>query len=114
MSETPSEKVQDKAAHYLLEGHVRVQSFTPSAGFQQKDEREKIRSWQLLGVAVFLRKPVSYQDVAGAIRTLLHARDGGGPARADAAPRGETGARGLTERSPVAKDPSDAMPASRR
>src|SRR6267154_254112 len=25
--------------------------FTPSAGFQQKDEREKIRSWQLLRVA---------------------------------------------------------------
>ena len=25
--------------------------FTPTAGFQKKDEREKIRSWQLLGVA---------------------------------------------------------------
>jgi uncharacterized protein (TIGR02266 family) len=74
-------------------------------------EREQLAG---LGVAVFLRKPVSYQDVAGAIRTLLHARDGGGPARAEAAPRGETDARGLTERSPVAKDPSDAMPASRR
>jgi uncharacterized protein (TIGR02266 family) len=36
-------------------------------------ERDVLAS---LGVALFLRKPVSYQDVAGAIRTLLGARVG--------------------------------------
>ena len=40
-----------------------------SAGGEQ--ERERLAS---LGVALFLRKPVSYQDVTGAIRTLLATR----------------------------------------
>jgi len=33
--------------------------FTPSAGFQHKDEREKIRSWQLLGVASGLKGTIA-------------------------------------------------------
>jgi ATP-binding cassette, subfamily B, bacterial CvaB/MchF/RaxB len=33
--------------------------FTPSAGFQRKDEREKIRSWQLLGVASGLKGTIA-------------------------------------------------------
>ena len=33
--------------------------FTPTADFQQKDEREKIRSWQLLGVASGLKATIA-------------------------------------------------------
>ena len=33
--------------------------FTPTAEFQQKDEREKIRSWQLLGVASGLKATIA-------------------------------------------------------
>ncbi len=33
--------------------------FTPSAGFQQKDERERIRSWQLLSVASGLKGTIA-------------------------------------------------------
>ncbi len=33
--------------------------FTPTAGFQQKDEREKISSWQLLGVASGLKGTIA-------------------------------------------------------
>src|SRR3954463_11077123 len=33
--------------------------FTPTAEFQQKDEREKIRSWQLLGVASGLKGTIA-------------------------------------------------------
>ena len=33
--------------------------FTPSTGFQKKDEREKIRSWQLLGVASGLKGTIA-------------------------------------------------------
>jgi CheY-like chemotaxis protein len=80
-------------------------------------EREQLAS---LGVALFLRKPVSYQDVAGAIRTLLTARLG-----ADALARRATGAgagapgggakpRGLTNGDEVGMNPTDAKPASRR
>jgi uncharacterized protein (TIGR02266 family) len=77
-------------------------------------EREKLAG---LGVALFLRKPVSYQDVAGAIRTLIEAR--GGP-RAGArvpergTPGGEKAREGLTEGDDVRINPSDARPASRR
>ncbi len=51
-------------------------------------ERERLAS---LGVALFLRKPVSYRDVAGAIRTLLGVRhaarpSGGADPRVGAAP----------------------------
>jgi ATP-binding cassette subfamily B protein RaxB len=33
--------------------------FTPTAGFQRKDEREKIHSWQLLGVASGLKSTIA-------------------------------------------------------
>ena len=75
-------------------------------------ERERLAS---LGVALFLRKPVSYQDVAGAIRTLVGSRLGakleGG---AGVGPGGAGEPRGLTGEGPVAKDATDAEPASRR
>lgn len=71
-------------------------------------ERERLAT---LGVAKFLRKPVSYQDVAGAIRTLLEARRG---AARGPVPGGDDARRGLTNETAVSKDPSDAMPASRR
>jgi uncharacterized protein (TIGR02266 family) len=56
-------------------------------------EREKLAG---LGVSVFLRKPVSYQDVVGAIRTLLGPRLGGAdrPAAASPAPGGRASAGG--------------------
>lgn len=76
-------------------------------------ERERMVG---LGVSMFLRKPVSYQDVAGAIRTLLVSR-GGGSTKAPAAgvtPGGEDRARGLTEGADVRTNASDAKPASRR
>jgi uncharacterized protein (TIGR02266 family) len=79
-------------------------------------ERERLAG---LGVSLFLRKPVSYQDVAGAIRTLLVARPaaGGAPgtrAAAGGAPGGEAARGGLTDGSDAGMDPSNAMPASRR
>ncbi len=74
-------------------------------------ERDKLSA---LGVSAFLRKPVSYQDVVGAIRTLLEprVRAAAGPRPAD--PGGEGGGGGLTDRSEVGMDRPDAMPASRR
>jgi len=79
-------------------------------------ERERLAS---LGVALFLRKPVSYQDVAGAIRTLIAGRQG--TKRAVVADRPERGSpgggqasEGLTGEGEVSKDGSDAKPASRR
>lgn len=78
-------------------------------------ERERLAS---LGVSAFLRKPVSYQDVAGAIRTLLEARLGkekprtGSPEQPD--PGGARAREGLTEGPEVSINPSDAKPASRR
>ncbi len=78
-------------------------------------EREKLAG---LGVSVFLRKPVSYQDVVGAIRTLLEPRLGGPskprPAAPASAPGGEADRGGLTAGEHVAKDATDAKPASRR
>jgi CheY-like chemotaxis protein len=75
-------------------------------------ERERLAS---LGVALFLRKPVSYQDVAGAIRTLVASRLGtkakGGPSDD---PGGGGAGQGLTNEDSVPKDPADAKPASRR
>lgn len=78
-------------------------------------EREQLAS---LGVALFLRKPVSYQDVAGAIRTLLTARLGQDAqarrGRAGADPAGDRGAGGLTDGDGVGMNRTDAKPASRR
>jgi DNA-binding response OmpR family regulator len=80
-------------------------------------ERERLAS---LGVARFLRKPVTYEDVAGAIRGLLETRGAAAGVRTTAAaagssvPGGGDARQGLTTGSAVVKDPSDAMPASRR
>lgn len=79
-------------------------------------ERERDRL-AALGISTFLRKPVSYQDVAGAIRGLLEARTGTRGARPPAArgtPGGEQAAEGLTDAAGVVKDSADAKPASRR
>lgn len=72
-------------------------------------ERERLAG---LGVALFLRKPVSYQDVAGAIRTLLGSRTSAAAARQ--APGGDGAGAGLTSDSGVGMDRPDAIPASRR
>jgi uncharacterized protein (TIGR02266 family) len=75
-------------------------------------EREQLAS---LGVSLFLRKPVSYQDVAGAIRTLLTARLGpDGLGRRAGPPGGGGKPRGLTNGDGVGMNPTDAKPASRR
>ena len=78
-------------------------------------ERERLAG---LGVSLFLRKPVSYQDVAGAIRGLLEARAAGSRGAAASAvggaPGGEASRAGLTDDSGVVKDPPDAKPAFRR
>jgi uncharacterized protein (TIGR02266 family) len=75
-------------------------------------EREKLAG---LGVSLFLRKPVSYQDVAGAIRTLLQPRLGVPTKERDAAaPGGEEERAGLTKGADVGLNPPDAKPASRR
>jgi uncharacterized protein (TIGR02266 family) len=78
-------------------------------------ERDTLAS---LGVALFLRKPVSYQDVAGAIRTLLTARRGAdapsAAAPAGGSPGGGETPQGLTGADEVGMDPPDAKPASRR
>lgn len=77
-----------------------------TAGGEQ--ERERLAG---LGVSLFLRKPVSYQDLAGAVRSLL---DGRAP-RPDAAPSGEAArAEALTRDAEVGTDVPDAKPASRR
>jgi len=78
-------------------------------------ERERLES---LGVTLFLRKPVSYQDVAGAIRTLLGVRLGSRavapPATAGGTPTGGGGSQGLTGDGGVSMNGADAKPASRR
>jgi CheY-like chemotaxis protein/Tfp pilus assembly protein PilZ len=78
-------------------------------------ERDTLAS---LGVALFLRKPVSYQDVAGAIRTLLTARRGAdapsAAAPAGGSPGGGETPQGLTGADEVGMDLPDAKPASRR
>jgi uncharacterized protein (TIGR02266 family) len=74
-------------------------------------ERERLAA---LGVTLFLRKPVSYQDVAGAIRTLVASRLGARPQAAPApGPRADEGALGLTAGG-ASGVPADAKPATRR
>jgi CheY-like chemotaxis protein len=66
-----------------------------------------------LGISAFLRKPVSYQDIAGAVRAILLGRTAqaqGG----SAIPGGDAGRPGLTEGAGVGTMPTDATPASRR
>jgi len=66
-----------------------------------------------LGVSAFLRKPVSYEDIAGAVRAVLLRRE----AQAQGGttiPGGEGQPAGLTEQADVGTMPTDAKPASRR
>ncbi|BDG02653.1 response regulator [Anaeromyxobacter oryzae] len=70
-------------------------------------ERERLGA---LGVAHFLRKPVSYQDLANTIRALRAGRGVG----ASAPSAGETRGEELPNGTGVAKDRADAKPASRR
>ncbi|ABC83511.1 response regulator [Anaeromyxobacter dehalogenans] len=77
-----------------------------TAGGEQ--ERERLSG---LGVSLFLRKPVSYQDLSGAVRSLLEGRT----ARPQAAPpREEARREALTAGAEVGTDRPDAKPASRR
>lgn len=74
-------------------------------------ERERLSG---LGVSLFLRKPVSYQDLAGTVRALLHAR-GGKPYVAAARPPAEAAqAEELTAEHVIGTTGPDAKPASRR
>jgi uncharacterized protein (TIGR02266 family) len=68
-------------------------------------ERDRLAA---LGVREFLRKPVSYQDLAGAVRAIREGR-ARPPASAEE-PRREQ----LPVRAPMPTSPSDAKPASRR
>jgi uncharacterized protein (TIGR02266 family) len=71
-------------------------------------ERERLAG---LGVSLFLRKPVSYQDLAGTVRSLLHARGGTPGPR----PPGEDAqAEELTAEHAMGTTGPDAKPASRR
>jgi len=77
-------------------------------------EKQKLAG---LGVSVFLRKPVSYQEVAGAIKSLLESRLGANdarPAPSAADPGGADDRGGLTDPGVERKDPVAAIPASRR
>ena len=74
-------------------------------------ERERLSG---LGVSLFLRKPVSYPDLAGTVRALLHAR-GGRPYVAGVRPPAEDAqAEELTAEHAMGTTGPDAKPASRR
>lgn len=73
-------------------------------------EREKL---QALGVSNYLRKPVSYQELAGTVRALLEQRPA--PVRAVPPPSPERALReGLQAAESVTNQDPDATPASRR
>ena len=63
-----------------------------------------------LGVVAFLRKPVNYQELAGAIRALLKQAAG----RMAAGPGGEAAVEPLTDEPAKSKDGVNEMPAFRR
>jgi uncharacterized protein (TIGR02266 family) len=63
-----------------------------------------------LGAVAFLRKPVNYQELAAAVRSLL--ADAAG--RMDADPGGEPATKPLTSGPPEREDESDELPAFRR
>jgi DNA-binding response OmpR family regulator len=71
-------------------------------------ERDRLAG---LGVSLFLRKPVSYQDLAGTVRSLLHAR-GGTPGPRP--PAEDAQAEELTAEHAMGTTGPDAKPASRR
>lgn len=72
-------------------------------------ERERLAA---LGVSLFLRKPVSYQDLAGTVRSLLHA--GGGARAPTPTPREEAHGEELTSELGLGSNDPNAKPASRR
>jgi len=75
-------------------------------------ERERLAA---LGISAFLRKPVSYQEIAGAVRAILLGKKLLAEASAAAViPGGETGRTGLTAAADVGTILPDAKPASRR
>lgn len=75
-------------------------------------EREQLAG---LGISAFLRKPVSYQEIAGAVRAILLGMHQQAEASAQGVPRGgQTGTAGLTAPSDVGTIPKDAKPASHR
>jgi uncharacterized protein (TIGR02266 family) len=76
-----------------------------SAGGER--ERERLSG---LGVSLFLRKPVSYQDLASTVRSLLHARAGRPIVPPPEAAQGEE----LTAEHEMVSTVPDAKPASRR
>jgi uncharacterized protein (TIGR02266 family) len=63
-----------------------------------------------LGAVAFLRKPVNYQELAGAVRAVLKDATG----RMATAPGGEAPTPQLTSEAPKDKDDSDEIPAIRR
>lgn len=73
-------------------------------------ERERLAT---LGVSLFLRKPVSYQDLAGTVRSLLHASGGERPARL-LPPAEEAHGEALTSDADRGTSDVHAKPASRR
>ena len=75
-------------------------------------ERERERLSRL-GVSLFLRKPVSYQDLASTVRSLLHAR-GGRPMTAPPPPPEDARGEELTAEHEMDTTVPDAKPASRR
>jgi CheY-like chemotaxis protein len=71
-------------------------------------EREKLAA---LGIEAFLAKPVSYQELTGAVRAVISSR----PVRSPRpTPGGDKQPAGLTDEGGVSTDRPDAMPASRR
>jgi uncharacterized protein (TIGR02266 family) len=74
-------------------------------------ERERLAA---LGVTLFLRKPVSYQDLANTIRALLDARAGRSAVPAAAPSAGEAQQEQLPNGGDVGNNNPDAKPASRR
>jgi uncharacterized protein (TIGR02266 family) len=66
-----------------------------------------------LGISAFLRKPVSYEDIAGAVRAILLGRAAQAQGGA-VIPGGELAQPGLTGNTGVGTMPPDTTPASRR
>ncbi len=74
-------------------------------------ERERLSG---LGVSLFLRKPVSYQDLAATVRSLLHARAGKPVTAPPLPPREDAQGEELTAEHAMGTTGPDAKPASRR
>jgi uncharacterized protein (TIGR02266 family) len=84
---------------------------TPIIVISSGGEEERARL-AALGVSMFLRKPVSYEDIAGAVRAVLLGR--AAQAQGGTIPGGDRPRPGLTGEGDVGTMPTDAKPASRR